>query len=102
MITVGSPFLPLNKADLADNEDDNEDEDHLCVHLGMTSVLLVHPQVLIVPLFLWGELLPVNTVPVYCDVLMVTMPMAVTQSCHLSEGKISQINNIPVKLCSAF
>ena len=25
MITVGSPFLPLNKADLADNEDDNED-----------------------------------------------------------------------------
>ena len=88
---MGSPFLPLNKADLADNEDDNEDENHLCVHLGMTGVLLVHPQMLIVPLLFRGELLPVDAVPVYCNVLMVTMAMAVAQSCHLSERKLSQI-----------
>ena len=84
MITVGSPFLPLNKADLADNEDNYQDENHLGVHLGMAGVLLVHPQVLVVPLLLLGELVPLDAVPVYRDVLMMTVAMAVPQPCHLT------------------
>ena len=92
---MGSPFLPLNKADLADNEDDNEDENHLAVHISMASMLLVHPQVLVVPLLLLGELVPVYAVPVYRDVLMMTVAMAVTQPCHLSGVEISLINIIP-------
>ena len=83
MITVGSPFLPLNKADLADNEDNYQDENHLGVHLGMAGVLLVHPQVLVVPLLLLGELVPLDAVPVYGDVLMVAVAVAMTQPCHL-------------------
>ena len=84
MITMRPPFLPLNKADLADNEDDNENENHLAVHFSVTSMLLVHPQVLVVPLLLLGELVPLDAVPVYRDVLMVAVAMAMTQPCHIS------------------
>ena len=88
MVTVRPPLLPLDETDLADDQDDDEDEDHLGVHLCVAGVLLVHPQMLIVPLLFRGELLPVDAVPVYCNVLMVTMAMAVAQSCHLSERKL--------------
>ena len=78
---MGSPFLPLNKADLADNEDNYQDENHLGVHLGMSGVLLVHPQVLVVPLLLLGELVPLDAVPVYRDVL-VLVALAMTVASH--------------------
>ena len=78
MITVGSPFFPLNKADLADNENDYQDENHLGVHVSMASMLLVHPQVLVVPLLLLGELVPLDTVPVYRDILVVAVAVAMT------------------------
>ena len=93
---MGSPFLPLNKADLADDEDDNEDENHLAVHISMTSMLLVHPQVLVVPLLLLGELVPLDAVPVYRDVLMMAVAVAMTQPCHLSGVEIYIINIIPI------
>ena len=84
MITVGSPFLPLNKADLADNENDYQDKNHLGVHVSMASMLLVHPQVLVVPLLLLAELVPLDAVPVDGDVGMVTVAtMTMTQPCHL-------------------
>ena len=82
MITVRSPFLPLDEADLADNQDNNKDEDHLCVHLRMPGMLLVHSQVLVVPFLFWGQFVPFYRVPVYGDVL-VLMPMPMPQPPHL-------------------
>ena len=82
MITVRSPFLPLDEADLADNQDNNKDEDHLCVHLRMSRVLLVHSEMLGVPSLLGRKLVPLNAVPVYRDVL-VLVAVTMTMSSHL-------------------
>ena len=82
MITVRSPFLPLDEADLADNQDNNKDEDHLGVHLRMSRVLLVHSEMLVVPSLLGRKLVPLNAVPVYRDVL-VLVAVTMTMSSHL-------------------
>ena len=65
MIAVRSPLFPLDKADLADNENDNENEDHGGVHIGVARVLLMHPDVLHVEPLLGRELVPLDFVPVY-------------------------------------
>ena len=77
MIAVRSPLFPLDKADLADNENDNEDEDHGGVHVGVARVLLVHPDVFHVESLLGRELVPLDLVPVYRDVLVVAVAMTV-------------------------
>ena len=81
MIAVRLPFLPLDKTNLTDNQDDNKDEDHLRVHLCMTRVLLMHPKMFVVPFLLRRELVPLDAVPVYGDVLVV-VSVSMTKSCH--------------------
>ena len=71
MVAVGSPLLPLDEADLADNQDHDQDEDHLGVHLRVARVLLVHAQVFVVPSLLRRELVPLDAVPVNGDILVV-------------------------------
>ena len=90
MITVRSPLFPLDKADLADNKDNNENEDHGRVHLGMSRVLLVHPDVFIVEPLLRRELVPLDAVPVYRDVL-VLVAVAMTVASHFILNHVIKI-----------
>ena len=90
MITVRSPLFPLDKADLADNKDNNENEDHGRVHLGVSRVLLVHPDVFIVEPLLGRELVPLDAVPVYRDVL-VLVAVAMTVASHFILNHVIKI-----------
>ena len=44
MVGVGLVFPPLEKHDLGEEENNEQDEDHLGVHLCMSSMFLVHPE----------------------------------------------------------
>ena len=44
VVGVGLVFPPLEKHDLGEEENNEQDEDHLGVHLCMPSMLLVHPE----------------------------------------------------------
>ena len=56
----------------------------------------MHPQMLVVPFLLWRELVPLDAVPVYGDVLVV-VSVSMTKSCHqISEifvtNQVSQLH----------
>jgi hypothetical protein len=44
MIGVRPVLLPLDEEDLWDEEHGEQDQDHLCVHVRVARVLLVHPE----------------------------------------------------------